>query len=436
MATLRVGTGLTFNGVTGDVNFLGIVTAVSFTGNVTGNITGNVTGNVTGTASTATLATNAQGLTGTPNITVGNVNATGVSTFSGGIQVGVTTSITVGDTFIKRGAVGLGTTNTTGRDAGVGTAAGTLIYNVDSGLQMYDTFGGWITVKSNVTASGGTVDTSSRGGYKVHTFTGSADPFVVTGGTLSNTEVLVVAGGGGGSTGTGSGGAGAGGLLYSSSVSFSSGSYTIQIGAGGAAAAGSNQVAGTGTPSYIIGPSVAGFTSITALGGGYGAVNGTSPGGNGGSGGGAAGATINSSDRPNGTATQNPSGGLTGYGNPGGTTTGGPSYIGSGGGGAGAVGGPGTSPTGGGAGGNGLPYSITGVTTHYAGGGGGGMEPSFPASIGLGGLGGGGNGGSANASRVQTAGSPGSGGGAGGTGGNQTPFKSGGSGIVIIAYPN
>ena len=71
MATLRVGTGLTFNGVTGDVNFLGIVTAVSFTGNVTGNITGNVTGNVTGTASTATLATNAQGLTGTPNITVG-----------------------------------------------------------------------------------------------------------------------------------------------------------------------------------------------------------------------------------------------------------------------------------------------------------------------------------------------------------------------------
>jgi len=71
MATLRVGTGLTFNGVTGDVNFLGIVTAVSFTGNVTGNITGNVTGNVTGTASTATLATNAQGLTGTPDITVG-----------------------------------------------------------------------------------------------------------------------------------------------------------------------------------------------------------------------------------------------------------------------------------------------------------------------------------------------------------------------------
>jgi len=63
MATLRVGTGLTFNGVTGDVNFTGIATAVSFAGNVTGN--------VTGTASTATLATNAQGLTGTPNITVG-----------------------------------------------------------------------------------------------------------------------------------------------------------------------------------------------------------------------------------------------------------------------------------------------------------------------------------------------------------------------------
>ena len=59
----------------------------------------------------------------------GTVNTSGVSTFSGGINVGATTSIVVGDTFIRRGAVGLGTTDTTGRNAGVGTATGTFIFN-------------------------------------------------------------------------------------------------------------------------------------------------------------------------------------------------------------------------------------------------------------------------------------------------------------------
>jgi len=40
---------------------------------------GGFVGNVTGNASTATLATNAQGLTGTPNITVGNITASNIS---------------------------------------------------------------------------------------------------------------------------------------------------------------------------------------------------------------------------------------------------------------------------------------------------------------------------------------------------------------------
>ena len=46
----------------------GVATATSFSGNLTGN--------VTGTASNATLAVNAQGLTGTPNLNVGIVTAT------------------------------------------------------------------------------------------------------------------------------------------------------------------------------------------------------------------------------------------------------------------------------------------------------------------------------------------------------------------------
>ena len=57
----------------------GVVTATSFSGNVTGNLTGNVTGTAS-TATLATLATNAQGLTGTPNISVSGLNNSGVST--------------------------------------------------------------------------------------------------------------------------------------------------------------------------------------------------------------------------------------------------------------------------------------------------------------------------------------------------------------------
>ena len=59
---------------TGSVGFsrgavvTGVATATSFSGNLTGNVTGN--------ADTATTATNAQGLTGTPNLNVGVVTAT------------------------------------------------------------------------------------------------------------------------------------------------------------------------------------------------------------------------------------------------------------------------------------------------------------------------------------------------------------------------
>ena len=80
-----------------DLQVTGVATAVNFSGNITGtaatfttvnaNLTGDVTGDVTGNADTATLATNAQGLSGTPDITVNNI--TGVAaTFSGAVTVG------------------------------------------------------------------------------------------------------------------------------------------------------------------------------------------------------------------------------------------------------------------------------------------------------------------------------------------------------------
>ena len=43
-----------------------------------------------GNAATATLATNAQGLTGTPSINVASINATGISTFAGSVSIGGT----------------------------------------------------------------------------------------------------------------------------------------------------------------------------------------------------------------------------------------------------------------------------------------------------------------------------------------------------------
>ena len=108
-----------------NINSTGIITATSFVGPVTGNLTGNVTGNVTGTATTAT---NAQGLTGSPSITVANITATGNVSIGGTLtyedvtnvdSVGLITarggiSVTGGELNIETtGAIGLptGTSN-------------------------------------------------------------------------------------------------------------------------------------------------------------------------------------------------------------------------------------------------------------------------------------------------------------------------------------
>jgi len=92
----------------------GVVTATSFSGNVTGNVTGNLTG----TASEATLATNAQGLTGTPNITVGNATVTGDLTVQG-----TTTTLDTVNLVVEDKNIGIGTTssasNTTADGGGI-----------------------------------------------------------------------------------------------------------------------------------------------------------------------------------------------------------------------------------------------------------------------------------------------------------------------------
>ena len=126
--------GFTVTGATG------IVTATGFVGPVTGAVTGDVTGNLTGNADSATLATNAQGLTGTPNIAVGTVGCGNVTssgdvsatnaTFSGNLTVnGTTTTIDTAVTAVDSLAVD--------GDVNVGAAISAADYVGNFVLDMY-----------------------------------------------------------------------------------------------------------------------------------------------------------------------------------------------------------------------------------------------------------------------------------------------------------
>lgn len=115
-----------------------------------------------------------------------------------------------------------------------------------------------------VTVTGGTLFTS--GGFNYRLFTGNGT-LGVSGGTLT-ADILCIAGGGaGGASGSGgnSGGGGAGGLRYLTSQTFAANSYSVTIGAGGASSTNSQN---SGTNSSVIG----GAVSISATGGGAGAM--------------------------------------------------------------------------------------------------------------------------------------------------------------------
>ena len=327
-------------------------------------------------------------------------------------------------TTISQYSVSIGSTDTTGRDAGIGTANGQVIYNASTfELQVfYDgVWKGGLTTPFS--ATGGTLDSSSRPGFNIHTFTGSGSLEVTSG--SGTAEYLVIAGGGGGKSS--GGGGGAGGYRTGTSFPLTPGTYTIQVGSGGAGAVYLGSVGTQGTPSFITNP---GITSVTSSGGGYGDAG---PGGSGGGAGysGAAGTGNVGGYTP-------PEGNDGGTGHTGSGT--GDGYLSGGGGGAGAVGGPAPSGTVAGTGGNGSSSSITGTSVTRAGGGGaGGDNFRVTNAARPGGSGGGGNGGdSGDLNQFNpapgTAGTTntGSGGGGGNNSGNGGP---GGSGIVIIAYP-
>jgi hypothetical protein len=256
----------------------------------------------------------------------------------------------------------------------------------------------------------------------------SASNQITTDQDIFSIDYLVVAGGGGGGNGAQSldngGGGGAGGYrtsIDSSTLSLSpSTNYSVTVGAGGAAGSAS------GTNST--------FASITSSGGGKGGGSGTVRALSGGSGGGG-GQTNNSNIPGTGNAgSYSPVEGYSGSDRDG--------YWAGGGGGASAVG---TAAGGGGAGrfnvlSNDVQAGeVSGGNYYLAGGGGGGFN-SYADRKGLPGLGGGGNGsdyagqwfGSAQAGTANTGG----GGGGGASQGGSVPGANGGSGIVILKYPD
>ena len=197
------------------------------------------------------------GASGTPRIESPNnlnINATNVA-ISTNMSVGG--QITVGDSFIKSGAVGLGTTTTTGRNAGVSTATGTLIYNSTTNAVEVWNGSAWNTLSNIFTATGGDVSAFETDGSKYHIFTTSGT-FTAT--ASNDIEILMIAGGGGGGSQHGGGG-GAGALYFNTSLPIISGDYTVTVGTGGiggrtsnldGSANGLDSVFGPGTSSHIV----------------------------------------------------------------------------------------------------------------------------------------------------------------------------------------
>ena len=491
---LGVGGVLTYEDVT-NVDSVGVITArsgikIGPTAGVAGTffadgsyVTAGIltakTGSFSGTVTANSFSGDGSSLTGIDASSIKNGSDVKVqANASGATLTGIMTAVGGNSNegaFISPTAVGVGTTTTAGRNAGVSTATGTLIFNSTANELQVWMGNQWVAAATEppLSATGGTKSTSSRSGYTVHTFYSPGTFAVATGNASSGqVEVFVVGGGGSGGGGRHSAGGGAGAIQFTNTQTLAPGSYTVTVGSGGGT--GPNGGASNNGANSV-------FGSITAAGGGGGGAHPSHDAGKpGGSGGGEAhsyqGVGVGSGD-PGG------SGGATspanGWGNDGGDISSqSPGRAGAGGGGgAGAVGGNGSGPddgTGtGGSGGVGLEYGVDGTNYYYAAGGGGSANPTsclYQAYGGPGGTGGGGGGGAcggrqsggqsvgngggsarnsgsngsaSNATPTASAGggaagaNTGSGGGgaAGWAGYGNGTGGAGGAGIVIVAYP-
>ncbi|MEI6850832.1 MAG: type II secretion system protein [Candidatus Saccharibacteria bacterium] len=278
-------------------------------------------------------------------------------------------------------------------------------------LETYYTSGTDTTITAaDCTMTGGI--TTHDGLYTVHKFTTVGTSSLTCTNAVS-AQVLVVAGGGGGV----SGGGGAGGVINNMTFTVNAQAYSVTVGNGGSGGNAASAAGATNGQNSV-------FSTLTAVGGGYGGKNDLASSATVGGSGGGGGST--STVQTNGGA------GTTGQGNAGGTVT--SSYYASpypsaGGGGAGGVGSNPTGASTSGNGGIGISNSISGSSVYYGGGGGGSTWNN--GTHGSGGNGGGGAGGYPNgvAGTTNTGG-----GGGGGAGGGSGVGGAGGSGVVIIRY--
>ena len=369
------------------------------------------------------------------------------TTGSGTITTGIVTAAQSADavTFLKGNSVGIGSTTTAGRNAGVGTAIGEIIYNAsDSVMQVWTgTLWETVTFKPPINVSGGTISDSATSGYITHTFTSPGN--FVTDGSLESAEIFVIGGGAGGGGRRYGAGGGAGGANYGTGITLTAATHPVSIGSGGNGGAAASSPGGNdgghgadgGHTDFQSSPSP---LYRTGRGGGGGAAynppnfNGR-PGGCGGgassqvgASGGGQGQTAYNSGKP--TNYGNPG---AGYQNPSSGITGGAGWAPSGGGGCGQAGFGPPSP-----GPHGSNQQLRG-----GGNGGGGCGNNQPNSAptqsgpGLNPFAAGTNGSSPNNNGLANTGS----GGAGSAGAGGYSFSptgaggNGGSGIVIVAYP-
>ena len=292
------------------------------------------------------------------------------------------------------------------------------------------------TSSTSYTFTSGQLTTSSAYTFKVKATNANGDSLESSASNSAtvpeffSVDYLVVAGGGAGNYSSGNGGTGGGGAGGLRSTVTNTGglgtlespvsvavatNYTVTVGGGAASVQG-------GATLYPGSNSV--FSSITSTGGGGGGFG--QPGGGGGPGGSGGGAGENNTTP--GARTASPVQGFDGG-------SGATGSDGHGGGGAGAVGVNATNTVRAGNGGNGVAVSITGTSVTYAGGGGG---SSYVYIGGDGGTGGGGNGTGPSNRTSGTAGDVNTGGGGGSIGGSRGygGSSAGGSGIVIIRYPD
>jgi len=274
-AMLQVGTAVTVYGNSG------IVSATSFIGNLTGDVTGDVTGDAsgssgscTGNAATATLATNASGLSGSPNITINNLVGV-AATFSGVVTYEDVTNVDSLGIVTARGGIEFGAAGVGGTITAVGNAEFVGITTARGGFEIGAAgVGGTITAVGNaefagVTTSKGNLNVGSAITAYAATGIVSATAFYGDGAALSGVVSGIEVKSGGSSVGTSLTALNFSGATVTTA---SSGITTITISAGGGISTAAGTSAGIVTTLYLSDAqdhkmTASGITTITCSGG-------------------------------------------------------------------------------------------------------------------------------------------------------------------------